>query len=255
VTAPSALNSRLKALAERILPNCILVCLDPVQALIISEIKRVADRMQDGQTILDAGAGEARHRAYFKRGRYLALDAGYGDSAWDYSKLDIRGDLAEIPLRNSSVDCVLCMVVLEHTRNPRDVLHEFARILKTGGTLIMVVPFLWEEHQIPHDYFRFTRYGVRCLFESSPFRLDLVNPIGGFFWLSARRAIGFLSFFQGGWRWLLFVALAPFLGFLLPLILYFMDRLDTAKNYSLGFNVHATKMEAADFTDSLKNHL
>ena len=134
--APRALNSRLKVFAERILPNCILNCLDPVQDLINSEIKRVADRLQDGQTILDAGAGEARHRPYFKRGRYLALDAGYGDSAWDYSKLDIRGDLAKIPLRNSTVDCVLCMVVLEHTQNPRDVLLEFARILKSAEPLL-----------------------------------------------------------------------------------------------------------------------
>jgi SAM-dependent methyltransferase len=255
VAAPRALNSRLKALAERMLPNCILIGLDPVQGLIDSEIRRVADRLQDGQTILDAGAGEARYKAYFKRGRYVALDAGYGDSAWDYSKLDIRGDLAKIPLRNASVDCVLCMVVLEHTRNPRDVILEFARILKSGGTLIMVVPFLWEEHQIPHDYFRFTRYGVRCLFEASPFRLDQVNPIGGFFWLCARRSIGFLSFFQGGWRWVIFAVLAPFLGFLLPLSLYFMDRLDNAKNYSLGFYVHATRIEVVDSMDSVKNHL
>jgi SAM-dependent methyltransferase len=255
VAVPGALNSKLKALAERMLPDSILVCLDPVQALIDSEIRRAADRLQDGQTILDAGAGEARHRAYFKRGRYIALDAGYGDSSWDYSKLDIRGDLAKIPLRNSSMDCILCIVVLEHTRNPRDVLLEFARILKPGGTLIMVVPFLWEEHQIPHDYFRFTRYGVRYLFESSPFCLDRVNPIGGFFWLCARRSIGFLSFFQGGWRWLLFAVLAPFMGFLIPLILYFMDRLDKDKNYSLGFHVHATRGEVADFMDSVKNHL
>jgi SAM-dependent methyltransferase len=246
VTASRVLNSRLKAFAERMLPNCILIRLDPVRDLIDSEVKRAADRLQDGQTILDAGAGEARHKAYFKRGHYIALDAGYGDSAWDYSKLDICGDLAKIPLRNSSVDCVLCMVVLEHTRNPREVLIEFARILKPGGTLIMVVPFLWEEHQIPHDYFRFTRYGVRCLFESAPFRLDRVNPIGGFFWLCARRSIGFLSFFQGGWRWLLFAVLAPFLGFLLPLILYFMDRLDKDKNYSLSFYVHATRIKAVD---------
>jgi SAM-dependent methyltransferase len=255
VAAPRALNSRLKSFAERILPRGILACLDPVQALIDSEIKRAADRLQDGQTILDAGAGEARHRAYFKKGRYLALDAGYGDAAWDYSKLDIRGDLTKIPLRDSSVDCILCMVVLEHTRNPRDVILEFARVLKSGGTLIMVVPFLWEEHQVPHDYFRFTRYGVRCLFETSPFRLDRVDPIGGFFWLCARRSIGFLSFFQGGCRWLAFAALAPFLGFLLPLVLYFMDRFDAAKNYSLGFYVLAAKMEAASFTDSLKKHL
>jgi SAM-dependent methyltransferase len=243
VAAPKALSSRLKAFAKRILPRCILACLDPVQSLIESEVKMASDQIQDGQTVLDAGAGEARHRVYFTRGRYIALDAGYGDRAWNYSKLDIRGDLAQIPLRDSSVDCILCMVVLEHTREPRRVLLEFARILKSGGTLLMVVPFLWEEHQTPHDYFRFTRYGVRSLFESSFLRLDRVDPIGGFFWLCARRSIGFLSFFQGGWRWLFFIFLAPFFGLLLPLLLYFMDRLDQAKNYSLGFRIRASKIE------------
>jgi len=105
----------------------------------------------------------------------------------------------------------------------------------------MVVPFLWEEHQAPHDYFRFTQYGVRLLFESSPFRLDLLSPIGGFFWVCARRSVYFLSYFQKGWRWILFLLLAPFFGLLLPIVLYFLDRLDKARNYSLGFRIRATR--------------
>jgi SAM-dependent methyltransferase len=200
--------------------------------------------LKDGQTVLDAGAGESRHRVHFDRGRYIALDAGYGDKDWDYSKLDVCGDLENIPLRNASIDCVLCMVVLEHTRNPRKVLLEFARVLKPGGTLVMVVPFLWEEHQAPHDYFRFTRYGVQLIFDSLPFRIDLVSPIGGFFWLCARRSVAFLNFFQGSWRWVLFAVLAPFFGLLFPLALYFMDGLDRDKNYSLGFCIRATKNDA-----------
>jgi SAM-dependent methyltransferase len=238
-----ALNSRLKTLAERMLPGLIIARLDPVQVLIESEVKQASDRLEEGQIVLDAGAGEARHRVHFKRGRYIALDAAYGDSAWDYTRLDVRGDLEHIPLLDNSVDCVLCMVVLEHTKNPRQVILEFARVLKPGGTLVMVVPFLWEEHQIPHDYFRFTRYGVHSLFESSPFRLDMVNPMGGFFWVCSRRSVALLNYFQGGWRWILFALLAPFFGLLFPLILYSMDGLDKSKNYSLGFRVRATKLE------------
>ncbi len=191
--------------------------------------------------VLDAGAGEARHKRFFGRARYIGLDSGYGDDTWDYSNLDVRGDLENIPLRDASVDCILCMVVLEHTRNPQQVLLEFARVLKPDGMLVMVVPFLWEQHQIPHVYFRFTRYGVRSLFEATSLRLDLLDPMGGFFWLCARRSVGFLSFFQGGWRWILFPFLAPFFGLLFPLILYFMDGLDKEKNYSLGFRIRATK--------------
>jgi len=236
------LNPRLKAAAEKALPRRVVAWLDPVQDLIETEVRQASERLREGQIVLDAGAGQGRHKRYFRRGRYLALDAGYGDAGWDYSGLDLRGDLASIPLRGASVDCVLCMVVLEHTRNPRDVLLEFARVLKPGGALFMVVPFLWEEHQAPHDYFRFTRYGVRSIFESSPFRLDLVSPIGGFFWLCARRSIGLLTFFQQGWRWIPFVLLAPFFGFLFPLILYFMDGLDKKQHYSLGFRVRATRI-------------
>jgi SAM-dependent methyltransferase len=235
------LSPRLKAFAERMFPRRLIACLDPVQDLIESEVRLVAESLKDGQVALDAGAGEARHRTYFRRGRYVALDSGYGDSGWDYSRLDVRGDLESIPLRSESVDYILCMVVLEHTRNPHQVLLEFARVLKPEGVLVMVVPFLWEEHQAPHDYFRFTQYGVRSLFESSPLHLTLTEPIGGFFRLCARRSVNLLSFFQGGWRWIIFWVLAPFFGLLFPLILHCMDGLDRSRNFSLAYQVRARK--------------
>jgi SAM-dependent methyltransferase len=235
----------IKHLAERALPKFLVDRLDPVRHLIETEIKQVADAIQDTQVVLDAGAGEARHRKYFKRGRYVALDIGYGDSAWDYSRLDVTGDLANIPLQSASVDYVLCMTVLEHTRDPRRVLLEFARVLKPGGVLVMIVPLLWEEHQIPHDYFRFTRYGIRQLLEQSPLRLTLIEPMGGFFWLCAHRSIDLLSFFQRGLRWILFVILAPLFGLLFPLMLYMMDDLDKTKHFSLGFRVRAEKKPTA----------
>jgi len=106
----------------------------------------------------------------------------------------------------------------------------------------LVVPFLWEEHQPPHDYFRFTRYGVQAMFESLPLRIDLLRPMGGFFWVCARRSVNFLGFFQRGWRWLLFLILAPFFGLLFPLMLFFLDRFDREQTFSLGFVVRAAKV-------------
>jgi SAM-dependent methyltransferase len=237
------LHPRIKNIAERLLPAAVVGWLDPVQRLINEEIRLAAEAVKEGEIVLDAGAGEARHRVFFKQGFYVALDAGYGDPSWDYSRLDLRGDLEHLPLRDASVHCVLCMVVLEHTRNPRRVILEFARVLKPGGKLVMVVPFLWGEHQAPHDYFRFTRHGVRCLFDSSGLRLDLLNPIGGFFWVCARRCVNLLSFFQKGWRWVVFAVLAPFFGLLFPTILYFMDGMDRDRNYSLGFRIRATRAD------------
>lgn len=235
------LHPGVKKLGERALPRFLLRRLDPVQAIIDDEIITAAEGIGENQVVLDAGAGEARQRKHFRRGTYVALDMGTGDPAWDYSHLDIRGDLEHLPLRTASVDRVLCIVVLEHTRDPRKVVREFSRVLKQGGTLQLVVPLLWEEHQAPHDYFRFTRYGVRLLFESLPFRIEMLRPMGGFFWLSARRSVNFLSFFQGGWRWALFPLLAPFFGLLFPIVLFSLDGLDRDKTFSLGFQVRAVK--------------
>jgi SAM-dependent methyltransferase len=238
------LDPRLKSLAQKLLPRRVTAWLDPIEEIIEKEVEFAASRTADRDVVLDAGAGEARHRSYFHRGRYVALDAGYGDATWDYSRLDVRGCLERLPLRDGSVDRILCLVVLEHTREPRIVLQEFARAMKPGAALHLVLPFLWEEHQSPHDYHRFTRWGVRLLFEGLPLEVDGIVPLGGFFWLLARRCISLLTFFQGGLRWIAFALLAPFFGFIFPVALYFLDGLDSDRSFSLGFRVRAHKPAA-----------
>jgi len=235
------IDPRLKSLAGKIMPRFLIARLDPVQEIIEAEVGIAAAALGGNEIILDAGAGEARHRSRFPRGGYVALDAGTGDPAWDYSHIDVQGDLECLPVRSRSVTRILCMVVLEHTRDPRRVLGEFARVLKPGGTLHMVVPFLWEEHQAPHDYHRFTRYGVRLLMRDLPFRIDVLHPMGGFFRVCARRCVNLLGFFQQGWRWLLFVPMAPIFGLLLPLVLYYLDPLDRKQEFTLGYRIRATR--------------
>lgn len=239
------LHPRMKSAAEKVLPRFLLRWLDPFQAAIDSEVLYLARSTADDDIVLDAGAGEARHRRFFEHGMYVGVDSGRGDASWDYSRLDLWGDLHELPLRACSVDTILSLVVLEHTRDPRRVIREFHRVLRNGGRLHMIVPFLWEEHQVPNDFFRFTRYGIRSLLEELPYEVDLVSPIGGFFWVCARRCVNLLGIFQGGWRWFVFVLLLPFFGFVFPLALRFLDGLDSAKNFSLGFLVRARKKEGS----------
>ncbi len=58
---------------------------------------------------------------------------------------------------------VLCTEVLEHLPEPQRAVDEMFRVLKPGGTLLLTTRFLFPIHDAPHDYFRFTKYGLRHL--------------------------------------------------------------------------------------------
>ena len=62
---------------------------------------------------------------------------------------------------------------------PQDAFSEFARVLKRGGTLILSAPHLSMVHEAPHDYFRFTRFGLGYLCDSNSFQVIEIRPIGG----------------------------------------------------------------------------
>jgi SAM-dependent methyltransferase len=113
---------------------------------------------------------------------------------------------------------------------------ELARVLAPGGRLLLVAPHEWEEHQQPHDYFRYTRYGLQYLLERAGFREIQVEPVGGFFRLLSRRLFNMAQFFPGPLALVVAVLVAP-AALLLPLF----DGLDAKKNFTLGFICSARK--------------
>jgi len=66
---------------------------------------------------------------------------------------------------------VLCTQVLEHAPQPYELMAEMARVLKPGGALVMTLPFVWEEHEAPYDFLRFTTFGVRRLVGASGLKI------------------------------------------------------------------------------------
>ena len=121
-------------------------------------------------------------------------------------------------------------------REPAAVIAELARVLKPGGRMLLIVPHEWEEHQIPHDYFRYTRYGVRYLLERAGLTPVAIEPVGGFFRLLSRRLFNALQFFPGP----LFFVAALFFG-PLALILPLFDPLDKERRFTMGFICRAEK--------------
>ncbi|MFH1966012.1 MAG: class I SAM-dependent methyltransferase [Acidobacteriota bacterium] len=203
-----------------------------------------------GLLVLDTGAGESGLRRHFSHCRYLALDLASGDQAWDYSGLDVIGDLNVLPIAENKVDVILNFQVLEHVQSPGKVIEELYRVLKPGGRLRLTAPQGWHEHQQPRDFFRFTRFSLRMMMGKAGFGNIEITPMGGYFrfmgmWLSFIPKILFQTRSIPA-RIILFPLELLSLGlfcFLTPLCCYYLDRFDRKKEFTLCYKCSAVKPE------------
>jgi SAM-dependent methyltransferase len=221
---------------QRLLPAQLRRFLLHFEAAIDGAVLHLANDLPDRALVLDAGAGETEYAPYFKDQRYIALDLAVGDPKWDYQKLDVIGDLTYLPFAANAFDACINIVTLEHVREPACALAEIHRVLRPDGRLLLIVPHEWEVHQAPHDYFRYTRHGVAYLLEKAGFANYTIDPVGGYFRLLSRRLLNGLQFFRGLWFLVAAVVLAP-----PALVLPMLDRLDTRRDFTLGYICIARK--------------
>lgn len=130
--------------------------------------------------VYDLGCGEMTLRSWI-----LTNAEDYTGVDWSNSlhelKADLIADLNEhLPVGDSVADTVLCLSVMEHLREPQSFLSEAHRILRAGGTMLLQVPFMWRVHEAPHDYFRYTKYGLEYMFAKAGFCEVQVYPQTGF---------------------------------------------------------------------------
>ena len=84
-------------------------------------------------------------------------------------------------LIDNTYDSAVCFDVLEHVPNPMQAISEIGRILKPQGTLILSVPHLSRLHEEPHDFFRYTKYGLHTLLENAGFDVLEMQTQGSLF--------------------------------------------------------------------------
>ena len=109
------------------------------------------------------------------------------------------GDVQDMPMvAADSYDTAVCLETLEHVPEPWRAVGEIYRILAPGGKVILSVPHLSRLHDAPHDYYRYTAYGVRHLLESNGFAVLALERKGGLFaFLGHQASNAFLSALWG----------------------------------------------------------
>jgi len=140
--------------------------------------------------LLDIGCGNQPYRELFAPviREYVGLDR-----EWQERFPDVMGDVLHLPFPAETFDTVLMIQVLEHVPDPASALSEVRRVLKPGGRVILTAPQYWRVHEEPHDYYRFTQFGLVHLAQRNGLRVLCVKAQGGAWTLAGQALANTLS--------------------------------------------------------------
>ena len=131
--------------------------------------------------LLDFGCGCKPYKGFFQEcEEYIGLDIEESGHAHQNEQIDIYYDGKKIPFENGYFDSLFTTEVYEHVPNLQEILPEINRVLKMGGYMIVTVPFVWNEHESPYDFRRFTQYGIKLTLEEAGFRIIKIEKSTGY---------------------------------------------------------------------------
>lgn len=154
------------------MPNWVGVFVNPYYFIRSGLYKAIYD-YKDHLTgvLLDFGCGNKPYKSFIEVDKYIGLDieeSGHDSTNYD---VDVYWDGKTIPFQNNHFDSILTSEVLEHVFEPNAILKELNRVCKPGGKLLLTVPFVWNEHEIPYDYARYSSYGLKHILNKHGFEI------------------------------------------------------------------------------------
>lgn len=157
------------------------------------KIKSFAKGDFSNKKILDVGCGVKPYKDLFKGfAEYIGVDIEGGGHLDKYKDVDKFYDGSTLPFADNIFDVVICTQVLEHVISPANLLGEIARTLKSGGQAYITMPFVWNEHEVPYDFNRFTRYEHDRILKEAGLSLKSINPTCGVFRTCGQMISGFI---------------------------------------------------------------
>lgn len=122
--------------------------------------------------LIDFGCGTKPYKKLLlKVDNYIGVDYKIEGREESQKKVDVFYDGKTIPFKDGEFDSLLSTEVLEHVFNIDELLLEFNRVLKINGHAIITTPFMWEEHEMPYDFARYTTPGLEYLYQKHGFEV------------------------------------------------------------------------------------
>jgi SAM-dependent methyltransferase/Zn finger protein HypA/HybF involved in hydrogenase expression len=137
--------------------------------------------------------GYASLQPYLSNREYISLDIQ--DSSFN----QLTASVECLPFASDTIPNFVCISVLEHTLNPQIAIDEMWRCLKPGGKAFISVPWLFELHMEPQDFYRFSFFTLKNWF--TRFEVTEIQATNGYSGLVAHFLQRFLftRFLFGIW--------------------------------------------------------
>lgn len=119
---------------------------------------------------LDVGCGTKPYEHLYRSDVYVGLEIDTPENRAS-KRADYYYDGNKFPFADESFDSVVANEVLEHVFNPDQFLNEVARVLRPQGQVLMTLPFVWDEHEQPYDFARYSSFGIKSLLQRHGFEM------------------------------------------------------------------------------------
>lgn len=129
--------------------------------------------------LLDAGCGEKPYSLIYEELTEKSVGCDVEYCIHNQTAVDVFATLDELPFENNTFDTILCTNVLEHVAENEKAFSELSRVLKYNGYMLVSVPFLYPAHEVPHDFYRYSFYGLMYQMKKNGLDIIKVIPWGG----------------------------------------------------------------------------
>ncbi|MBL7813562.1 MAG: methyltransferase domain-containing protein [Saprospiraceae bacterium] len=148
--------------------------------------------------MMDFGCGSKPYQSLFSHvSDYIGVDYIGEGHIHDNEQIDVYYDGDKLPFEDDSFDSIFSSEVFEHLFNIDAILSELYRIMKSGGKILITCPFVWNEHEIPIDYARYTQFALKQLFEKHGFRIVVLDKSGNYITTVAQMIVLYMLTVRG----------------------------------------------------------
>jgi SAM-dependent methyltransferase len=170
-------------LKQLFFPDAFSIVVNPFYLIRKGMCTKIAEYGKDfNGRMLDFGCGHKPYKSLFPAvNEYVGVDFENEGHQHLKEQIDVFYDGHSLPFPDNYFDCAICTEVLEHVTDIDESLILLKRVMKNKAKIIVTLPFIWPEHEMPFDFRRFTTGGLTQKMEEHGFKIIKTYKNGNFF--------------------------------------------------------------------------